>query len=84
MEFDFVLHLIIKFKQKLTLNIHFMKTKIQPKKIIVAGMLILSGFLSFAADKNVNSKITQANVFLNGAQLFHTSTVQLPAGNTTL
>ncbi len=84
MEFDFVLHLIIKIKQKLTLNVHFMKTKIQPKKIIVAGMLILLGFLSFAADKNVNSKITQANVFLNGAQLFHSSTVQLPAGNTTL
>ncbi|MFN4234424.1 MAG: DUF4139 domain-containing protein [Bacteroidia bacterium] len=61
-----------------------MKTTKPIKQIIVAGTLLLSSMFSIAAEKNVNSKITQANVFLNGAQLFHSANVQLPAGNTTV
>lgn len=61
-----------------------MKTTKPIKQLIVAGALLLSNIFSFAAEKNVNSKITQANVFLNGAQLFHSANVQLPAGNTTV
>jgi uncharacterized protein (TIGR02231 family) len=52
--------------------------------ICIAGVLACISIYTLAAEKNVSGKLNQVNVFLNGAQLFHTATVQIPAGTSSI
>lgn len=51
----------------------------EPKKISIITATILS-CATYAQEIKVNTKLTQTNVFISGAQLFHQANVNLPAG----
>jgi len=60
-------------------NKQIMKTIISNfKKLFVLSFLF--HFNLYAQDINITGKLTQANVFIQGAQLFHSAPVKIPAG----